>query len=437
MNAKRICWYMFFLGLFFKTQVHLIGYIGASELVVVFIAPFVFMKEHAAMKKDGVMPIMHLAHMTIIGCVLSSLINGSSFAQFVRGFAQVYTTWASLVVGYYLLSRNIMSYRWYILGYFLSGILSMYFMQGAALTVGGADPISSKYGTEMIVNGAMFWQGRILPAINVPIQMFYLQCPYIYSVVAPIISGSLALYLSEGSGRSAFAVLGIASMLIALGGKTKRSLSRVQKWFWVVVVLGVVLAGGIKSAYSWAAGSGRLGDNAERKYRDQTQRGTDALSIIISGRTDFFIGLYACLQKPIVGYGPWPLDTEGYRAYFYTKYGTDDEIRNAVELYDKYAMKTIPAHSHLIGFWLEYGILALPFWLYIIWLMFRYFREDLDVYPSLFGWLALTIPSTLMGIMFTPYANRVGIPILIIALILIHERKRQSKRLDWRISYHG
>lgn len=436
MSAKSVCWCMFLLGLFFKTQVHIIGYIGVSELFVVFTAPFIFMKERIAMKKDGVAPIMNLALMAIIGCVLSSLINGSSFAQFARGFAQVYTTWASLVVGYHLLRRNIMSYRWYVLGFFLSGILSLYFLQGAAMTIEGAVVSSSKDAVDLLTNGAMFWQSRILPAINLPIQMFYLQCPYIYSVVAPIISGFLALYLSEGSGRFAFAVLGLSSMLIALGGKAERSLSRIRKWFWVVVVVGAIFAGGIKSAYSWAAGSGRLGENAERKYRDQTRRGTDALSIIISGRTDFFVGLYACLQKPIVGYGPWPLDTEGYRAYFYTKYGTDEEIRNVVELYDIYAMKTIPAHSHLIGYWLEYGVLALPFWLYVLWLMFRYLREDIDVYPALFGWLVLAIPSTIIGILFAPYANRVGIPILIIALMLIHERKQQSKRLDWRLSYN-
>jgi hypothetical protein len=95
-------------------------------------------------------------------------------------------------------------------------------------------------------------------------------------------------------------------------------------------------------------------------------------------------------------------------------------------------MKTIPAHSHLVGYWLEYGVLALPFWIYVIWLMFRYFREDLDANPALFGWLAFSIPSTLMGILFAPYANRVGIPILIIALLLIHEQRKQSMRLGWR-----
>ena len=432
MNANSIGWCMFFLGLFFKTQVHLIGYIGVSELFVIVSAPFIFVREYAAMKRDGVKPIMNLAFMAIVGCVLSSLINGSSFAQFARGFAQVYTTWASLVVGYYLLRRNIMSYRWYVLGYFLSGILSIYFLQGAAATVGAGGQVSSKYATDMIVNSAMFWQGRILPGINLPIQMFYLQCPHIYSVIAPIICGVFSLYLSEGSGRAAFAVLGLSSMLIALGGKTGRSMYRARKWFWITIVLCVILASGLKSAYSWAASSGRLGDKAEVKYRDQTQRGTDMLSILISGRTDFFIGLYACLQKPIVGHGPWPLDTEGYRAYFYTKYGTVEDFKNVQEYSERYAMKSIPAHSHLVGYWLEYGILALPFWLYVIWLMFRYFREDLDVSPAMFGWFVFAIPSTLMGILFAPYANRVGIPILIIALMLIHERKRQSMRFGWR-----
>ena len=384
------------------------------------------------MKRDGVMPILNLSLMAIVGCILSSLINASTFAQFARGFAQIYSTWASLVVGYYLLKRNIMSYKWFLLGTFLSGILSIYFMQGAAATVGGIANASSKEATDMVLNSALFWQGRMLPAINLPIQMFYERCPYIYSVIAPILCGILSLYLSKGSGRGAFAVLAMTSLIIALGGKSNQSLSKIRKGFWLILVLGLIAMGGIKLGYSWAASSGRLGEDAERKYQDQTQRGTDVLSILIGGRVDFFIGLYACLQKPIWGHGPWPLDKDGYRAYFLTKYGTEDDIRNVLEYSDKYAFKTIPAHSHLVGFWLEYGILALPFWLYVIWLMFRYFRKDLDANPALFGWLVFAIPSAIMNILFSPYANRVGIPILIIALILIHRRKGQSIAPIWR-----
>ena len=63
MIEKRACWHMFFLGLFIRTQVHLVGYIGLSELVVVFAAPFLFAKNLNAMKRDGMMPIMNLAVM--------------------------------------------------------------------------------------------------------------------------------------------------------------------------------------------------------------------------------------------------------------------------------------------------------------------------------------------------------------------------------------
>ncbi len=431
MIEKRACWHMFFLGLFVRTQVHLIGYIGLSELVIVFAAPFLFLRNHGAMKRDGMMPIMNLAVMAILGCVLSSLINGSSFANFMRGFAQTYVTWAALVVGYHLLKQNLLSYRWFLLGGFLSGLLSIYIMQGAAVTMGGVDRTGGE-AIEAVTSSVLFFTGRILPAINLPLTMFYCQCPYLYAVVAPIACAILSLWMSDGSGRGGFVVSILSAVLLFLAGRRGKNLRMIKKQIWVLFMIGLFLLSGVKSVYSWAASSGRLGENAERKYHDQTQRGSDALSLLISGRTDFFVGLYACLQKPIVGYGPWPIDKYGYRAYFLMKYGTDDEIKNVYEFADWYAMKTIPAHSHLVGYWLEYGILGLPFWLYVLWLMLRYFLRDMDKVPAFFGWLALAVPGTTWAIFFAPYASRVGIPLIIVVLVLIRANQRQSSQIMWR-----
>lgn len=419
---------MFFLGLFIRTQVHLIGYIGLSELVVVFVAPLIFLKNHAAMKRDGMMPILNLAVMACFGCVLSSLINGSDFARFIRGFAQTYTTWAALVVGYHLLKGNLMSYRWFVLGGFLSGLLSVYIMQGASATMGGIDRVGED-AIEAVKGGVLFWKSRILPAINLPVSMFYSQCPYIYSVLAPVIYACLSIFMSDGSGRGTFAVSMVSCFLIIFAGRQGIGIARIKKNLWLLIIVGICAMSGVKSVYSWAADSGRLGENAERKYHDQTQRGSDVLSMLISGRTDFFVGLYACLQKPIVGHGPWPLDANGYRVYFLTKYGTPEEIRNAIEMSDRYALKSIPAHSHLIGYWLEYGIFGLPFWLYVLWLMFRYFRKDADACPALFGLLALGIPSAVWSILFCPYASRVGIPLMISAIVLIHAKKQNERQI--------
>ena len=431
MSAKNACWCMFFLGLFIRTQVHLIGYIGLSELIVVFVAPFIYAKNHIAMKRDGMMPVLNLAVMAILGCVLSSLVNGSVFAFFIRGFAQTYTTWAALVVGYHLLRSNLMSYRWFILGAFLSGILSIYIMQGAAATMGGIERTGGE-AVEVVKSGVLFWKNRVLPAINLPVSMYYLECPYLYSVMAPMVYAGFSLFLSEGSGRGSFVVSMVSSFLILIGGRKGHGLAILKRNLFPILVVGIFLLGGVKSVYSRVASTGRLGEKAEQKYRDQTERGSGMLSMLISGRTDFFVGLYACLKKPIVGHGPWPLDKEGYRVSFLRKYGTNEEVRNATELYGRYAMKTIPAHSHLVGYWLEYGILGLPFWLYVLWLMFRYFRRDVDTVPALFGLFALGIPSVIWSILFNPYSSRVGIPIMISALILIHARKRQFMQVVWR-----
>ena len=246
MRAKNACWWMFLLGLFYRTQVHLIGYIGLSELIVVFIAPFIYAKNYIAMKRDGMSRIMNFAILAILGCIISSFVNESSFACFIRGFAQTYTTWAALVVGYHLLKGDLMSYRWFVFGVFLSGLLSIYIMQGSAVTMGGFDR-TGKEAVEVVKGSVLFWKERILPVINLPISMFYLQCPYLYSGFAPMVYAGLSLFLSEGSGRGSFVVFVASSFLIFVVGSEGKHIDRVKKNLFFFFIIGLCIISGLKS----------------------------------------------------------------------------------------------------------------------------------------------------------------------------------------------
>ena len=77
----------------------------------------------------------------------------------------------------------------------------------------------------------------------------------------------------------------------------------------------------------------------------------------------------------------------------------------------------IPAHSHLIAFWLYYGIIGLVFWIYVLYLIVIYFKRYVDVVPQWFGYLAVSVSAFAWNVFFSPYGGRIVTP-LMICLIL-------------------
>lgn len=430
-NPKSSALWIFLIGLFIRTQVHVIGYMGLSEFFVFLVAPIICIQDWPILKRSGFGTLFAFLFAVMIGCCLSSVYNGTHIQLFLRGFAACYSVFAFAVVFARLLRGNIGDVKWFFLGAAISGIISIYIMQGTALTRSGADiNLRGEAAVEEIKNGALFWVGRIGPFIQLPIQMFYLKCPLLYSIIAPLFVGGMALVSSRGSGRSVFLTVVVSVLLIAFGRKRIDSIRRMMRMLPLYACVLMVSLVPIKMAYSYAASTGMLGEHAERKYNDQTKRGTDLISMLISGRTDFFIGLYACCQQPIMGYGPWPQDVYGYRAYFYSKYGTDDELKNVHEYSDLWALKTIPAHSHIVGFWLEYGLIGLLFWFYVLYHIFHFLRKNMDVIPHLYGYIALALPGYVWGIFFSPFGSRASTAMFMVVFLTAESIRRGRMRLS-------
>ena len=140
---------------------------------------------------------------------------------------------------------------------------------------------------------------------------------------------------------------------------------------------------------------------------------------------EFFVGAYACMQRPIVGYGPWAIDEDNYYGAFLEKYGTDDDYKNYIELEKWWQtavgiswQRLIPGHSHIIGFWLWYGIFGLIFWLYVLSQVVRFLRKDVATVPQWFGFLAVSLPTFLWHVFFSPLTGRVATGMFLVALMM-------------------
>jgi hypothetical protein len=146
-----------------------------------------------------------------------------------------------------------------------------------------------------------------------------------------------------------------------------------------------------------------------------------------------FCGLIACADKPIVGFGPWARDEEGYTREFLNKYGTFDDYiqfikREEWNLEKGLEYGLIPCHAYITQFWLWFGLFGLLFWVYVIFVLLRFLKQDCWVVPQWFFWLAAGIPGYFWGIFFSPWSDRVGGIVFVVACLM--SRAIRLDRID-------
>ena len=416
MKGKKL--FLFFIGLFSMTQIRVIGSIGISELVVFVLAPFYFMQNYALLKHDGFLPAIYLSLFSLVGCCIASFYNDIHFAFFLRGFASTYSIFAAIVCYHHLLRNNFTGIKWFLIGLCLTGILSTFVFQRSVesmLYAGGETGIEV---ADQIMSSPIYWIQRLSPIVALPYRAWYFSTPLAYSVLAPLAMAAFCI-LSSSSGRSAALGLIAGSAIIFIGKKSIAKMRNISRNILIYSILAVGSIWVANFAYRIAATSGTLGDKAQAKYEAQTQGSSSVLKLLMGGRLAFFIGLYAGCKQPIIGYGPWAIDRYGYTEQFLSKYGTAEDYDNLVNSYAYMQGKTmyIPAHSHIVLFWISNGILGLLFWLYVLWKIFEYFRGNLAVVPQWYGLLAAGTPPILWDIFFSPYTSRMYFPFFFVMIL--------------------
>ena len=431
----------FLIGLGAVTQIRIIGSIGITELIFFIVAPFVFIQDTAVLRRDGFMPVISLAIMAIAGCLVSCIANGSPFPNAIRGFAECYSLFATIVVYHRLFRDNLNCYKWTALGFACSDIVNIFaFHKGTDLYFAGGANVDESIIRERMINGPLFWLKKLGGILTLPVRGWYLSTPLWYSVAAPLIM-SVFTVATTSSGRSAFLIDCLGVIIIFVGGKKIHKMKSIQKHI-IMFVLGLVLfAFAAKGGYTFLAENGYLNEEARQKYVAQTKGGKGLISMVVGGRGVVFASLYACLQRPVWGYGPWAIDYDGVYADFLRKYGNAEDYEEYEANY-AYRMQMgkpalIPGHSHIFGFWVSYGILALPFWLYAYFLIFRHLRRNMAVIPQLYGVFALGIAGSLWHILFSPFGGRMTVSLLIV-LMLFADAIRKGRvqlppEMQWEI----
>ena len=157
------------------------------------------------------------------------------------------------------------------------------------------------------------------------------------------------------------------------------------------------------------------------------------MRLLLGGRMESFCGLIACVDQPIVGFGPWAIDRDGYTSEFLRRYGTYEDYENILRMEtdgrDRSQQSLIPCHAYITEFWLWYGIAGLLFWLYVLFVFARFLRQDCWVVPQWYMWLAAGIPGYCWGIFFSPLGERAVSMMFIVACLMARAVRMGVQRL--------
>lgn len=419
---------LFLIGLFSWTQVKIIGKIGISEFFMCLVAPFFVLQNWHVLRRDGTVIYFVLALLWIVGGVFSDIVSGNPMMFWARGLAFSVVTFTNSFCLYFLLRKRPLGLKWFLLGAAISSIISIFiFQSGQAGDLAADGDIDG--AIDKVVGYKLFWAGLIMTWACLPIKGWYLSLPKWVSIT---LLGAVAAYNLYVGGRSNFLIMFVAAALIFLGGKDRVAMNRIKRLF-IFFGIGLICSlVAVKYLYKYAATSGMMGEEELSKYERQTQSGTGALRMLMAGRSEFFVGLIAAKDRPILGFGSHALDYKGYRRDFLFKYGNEEDVQKYNRLLLSGRMRNgiahIPAHSHIICFWLWHGIFGLLFWAYVLWLVFSTLRERMAVVPQYFGYLAIAIPFCFWHILFSPYGDRVGKCCMFCVFLLLKKIQRDQSR---------
>lgn len=433
-KKHTLAWFLFGLG----SQLQIVASMSFTELFVFIAAPCWFLSERQYLKQNGVMTFFILSVAVFCACIISCVVNETPRLFALRGLAVTILLPCTIVVGHRMLRINMNGIKWMLVGVAISNILSIFVFQKSVevYMYGGGE--FGEGAVSGIISNPLFWISRMGSFLMLIPQGWYLQCPLFISVVVPIFLSFFSLFTSS-SGRSAALVSVFSAVIILACGKAQRKMFLMGKHIlFLCIILGLCLLC-FKFVYSKVASEGLLNEAATEKYLRQTKEGSGIFQLIMSGRMESFCGLIACIDRPIIGFGPWAEDKWGYIGEYLNRFGSQEDYDNYENVLRYEAkngivgLRLIPGHSHITMFWLWYGICGLIFWLYVIFVLIRYIKEDAWAVPQWFMWLAAAVPGYLWHIAFSPFGNRVGTIMFILACLMVRAVRKGTQQLPYEM----
>lgn len=320
-------------------QFNAIGIVFASDLLLLFAFPLIFLRRLHRLRQRQVQTVLILGLAWFLGQVFTDMIRQSQPEDFLRGWSKIALTITHFAVIWVLLRNSIRRFVLYGIGVCIGGMLTCLVSPNRFVL-----EYPWKFGFALPVTFAV-----IIIASCIPLK----RQGSLFLFVLVALSG-VNLFLS-------FRSLGVTCLVCAgfsyLHMFARKRSIRLGKSHMLIIAAAILLSiAGFQEAYEYTVQNGMLGADAQAKY--DTQQGVGGL--LLGGRSEILSSAQAILDSPIIGHGSWARDPQ-YAAILRQRraeLGYKQQHDDGSDL--------IPSHSHIFGAWVEAGILGALFWLWIL-----------------------------------------------------------------------
>jgi hypothetical protein len=383
-------------------QFHVVGVLFAPDVLLLVLFPFVLAADADRLRHRLPRILLVLGAAWLAAQVATDLIRSTPFYDYARGWAKIANTLTNFTVIYTLVYHDFRRVAFYTFGLASGGILTYLFNPNL---YAAGDPWKFGYGYGVIllvVLGAALLDDRGR-----------------HGFAILIMAAAAAVNLYNGFRSLAGECFLTATYLIVqrFARARQRSGSQVSLAGACVTYAILALASvGLLLIYRYGATSGMFGYTQWRKYEIES---SGSYGVLVGGRIDFLVGLQAVADSPLVGHGSWAKDWRyqsrpdtlmaelGYR----TSGGADSWV--------------IPAHSHLVGAWVEAGIVGAAFWVWVFslpWRVLARLYRSAEPLSPLVAFLALVL---IWDIILSPYgADRLFATPFYVAVMMFSLERR-------------
>jgi hypothetical protein len=399
--------------------VKLIGYMSFLEVYFLASAPFKVRELLASAGRNPTMIIFTLLWvMWCIATVAADIVNQNRFDLMARGIARSFFHGFLVLSFFRIWLPNHRKIEYFLAGYPFSLLLSRYIFRD------GSETVREMFGTELDWNWKSETNYYVSAALFALTARYYRRSPL---GVAGLCAITGVINMAMGSRSGGISQVLAAGLMLVFSGRvnaqnTLAELLRQRRQVFSRIMLGGAMALAVTGigyqTFGYAAREGILGQAERKKLEDQENVSG---GVLVGGRFGFFVGLWAVAHKPILGHGSWPLDVYGYTLQTADYLGADSrDIRLAAK-----RIHWIPAHSAIIGGWVEHGIAGFLFWLFVLYLLIVNFPRAAVVFPEYAGLYALIASGFGWSIFFSPGGHRGWAAMNIVSFLLVDDAWRR------------
>jgi hypothetical protein len=388
-------------------EFNIVGRLFAPDIMLLALLPFVLFSRGRVLTKGMPGMFLVMGFVWLLGQILTDLVRSIPFEDYSRGWAMIGFTLTNFMVLYVLLSESSRRIILYTFGFAGGGILT-YVLNPSIYAVGEPWKFGYGFGVTVLV---------VLVAV-----LFVYQSRYSFACLVLFCAATLNLYEGVRS-MAGICFLAAAYLIVQRTAHDRQNSGTGMSFGNAVAVFAILVLASVAmfQMYGYCASNGLLGNKAWEKYEIES---SGRYGILVGGRPEFIAGLEAVMESPILGHGSWAKDW---------RYGGRAEaIRANLGYGDVGPSDTwvIPSHSHLIGAWVDAGILGAIFWLWVLFLPLRVLRTLYLRATPLAPLIAFFAIVLIWDIMFSPYGaeRRFMTPFYLVVMLSFLAECRESKQ---------